>query len=110
MTRSSLPFSFISLTHTPRNKNKQKQKNKKNKTKQNKDKTNTIWLLCFLSFLVTADLDTASCNSTCVALIFVMILLVALLTAGGVIFYRVKKVRIYFILDVFMGFGCCDQC
>lgn len=42
---------------------------------------------------LTADLDTASCNSTCVALIFVMILLVALLTAGGVIFYRVKKLQ-----------------
>jgi len=40
-----------------------------------------------------ADLDQGGCDGTCVALIFVMLLLVALLLAGGVIFYRVKKLQ-----------------
>lgn len=42
---------------------------------------------------LTADLDQGGCDGTCVALIFVMLLLIALLSAGGVIFYRVKKLQ-----------------
>lgn len=38
-----------------------------------------------------ADVDQGGCNGTCIALIFVVLLLVSLLIAGGVIWYRVNK-------------------